>query len=57
MVVEKSKETYYEVLQDSSINWHKNTNDHMPFVRYTLGTIINAYKDFEERIVLLEKKK
>lgn len=57
MVVEKSKETYYEVLQDSSINWHENTNDYMPFIRYTLGTIINAYKEFEERFVLLEKKK
>ena len=29
----------------------------MPFIKYTLGTIINAYKDFEERFVLLEKKK
>ena len=57
MVVEKSKETYYEVLQDSSINWHENTNDYMPFIRYTLGTIINAYKDFEDRFILLEKKK
>ena len=53
MVVEKSKETYYEVLQDSSINWHENTNDYMPFIRYTLGTIINAYKDFEDRFILL----
>ena len=57
MVVEKSKETYYEVLQDSSINWYENTNDYMPFIRYTLGTIINAYKDFEDRFILLEKKK
>lgn len=57
MVVEKSKETYYEVLQDSSINWHENTNDYMPFIRYTLGTIINAYKEFEDRFTLLGKKK
>ncbi len=57
MVVEKSKETYYEALQDSSIDWHENTNDYMPFIKYTLGTIINAYKDFEERFVLLKKKK
>ncbi len=57
MVVEKSKGTYYEVLQDSSIDWHENSNDYMPFIKYTLGTIIKAYKDFEERFVLLEKKK
>jgi len=39
MVVEKSKETYYEVLQDSSINWHENTNDYLPFIRYTLPKV------------------
>ena len=44
MVVEKSQETYYEVLQDSSIDWHENSNDYMPFIKYTLGTIIKAYK-------------
>ena len=38
------------------MNWHENTNDYVPFIRYTLGTIINAYKEFEERFVLLEKK-
>lgn len=57
MVVEKSKETYYEALHDSSVNWHENTNNYMPFIKYTLGTIINAYKEFEERFVLLEKRK
>lgn len=57
MVVEKSKETYYEALQDSSISWHENANDYMPFVRYTLGTIINAYREFEDRFILLEKRK
>lgn len=27
-IIEGSKETYYEVLQDSSINWHENENDY-----------------------------
>lgn len=57
MIVEKSKETYYEALQDSSVQWHENESDYLPFIRYTLGTIINAYKDFESRFILLEKKK
>ncbi|MFV0343373.1 MAG: Fic family protein [Anaerocolumna sp.] len=57
MVVEKSKETYYEALQDSSMNWHENESTYMPFIRYTLGTLINAYRDFEERFVSVEKKK
>ena len=53
MVVEKSKETYYEVLQDSSINWHENENDYKPFVNYMLGVIVNAYREFESRVKLL----
>ncbi|MCI5792608.1 MAG: Fic family protein [Lachnospiraceae bacterium] len=48
--VEESKETYYEVLQDSSINWHENKNDYRPFVNYMLGIIIGAYREFESRV-------
>lgn len=51
--VEESKETYYEVLQDSSINWHENKNDYRPFVNYMLGIIIGAYREFESRVKLL----
>lgn len=52
-IIEESKETYYEVLQDSSIKWHENENDYKPFVNYILGVIINAYKEFESRVKLL----
>lgn len=52
-IIEDSKETYYEVLQDSSINWHENENDYKPFVNYMLGVVINAYKEFESRVKLL----
>jgi len=56
-IIEKSKETYYEVLLDSSINWHENENDYKPFVNYMLGVIINAYKEFESRVRLLTDPK
>lgn len=52
-IIEESKETYYEALQDSSINWHENENDYKPFVNYMLGVIVNAYKEFEARVKLL----
>lgn len=52
-IIEESKETYYEVLQDSSINWHENENDYKPFVNYMLGVVVNAYKEFESRVKLL----
>ena len=52
-IIEESKETYYEALQDSSINWHENKNDYKPFVNYMLGVIVSAYKEFESRVKLL----
>ncbi len=52
-IIEQSKETYYEALQDSSIEWHENKNDYKPFVNYMLGVLINAYKEFESRVKLL----
>ena len=52
-IIEESKETYYEVLQDSSLNWHENENDYKPFVNYMLGVIVSAYKEFESRVKLV----
>ncbi len=52
-IIEESKETYYEVLEDSSISWHENENDYKPFVDYMLGVIVSAYRDFESRVKLV----
>lgn len=52
-VIEQSKETYYESLQQSSAGWHENDNDYAPFVRYLLGTIVAAYREFSSRVQLL----
>lgn len=52
-VVETTKDSYYEALHDSSVNWHENENDYAPFVKYTLGTIVNAYREFSSRVKLL----
>ena len=52
-LIEQSKETYYEVLQQSSCDWHEEANDYLPFVRYTLGIIVAAYRDFSSRVELL----
>ena len=55
-VIEQSKETYYETLQQSSFGWHENGNDYAPFVRYLLGTIVAAYRDFSDRVQFLTTK-
>lgn len=52
-IIEKSKETYYEALKQSSFGWHENENDYEPFVRYMLGVILKAYRDFDERASIL----
>jgi len=49
-VVEESKETYYEALEKSSRNWHAARHDPHPWLDYFWGTLIAAYKEFEERV-------
>ena len=56
MLIEKTKDTYYDALQASSIGWHDGTNDYMPFVSYTLGIIKSAYKTFSEHVEHLTTK-
>ena len=52
-MIESTKETYYETLQQSSDNWHEEKNDYAPFVRYMLGIIFAAYRDFAAGVQLL----
>ena len=48
-ITEQSKETYYEALNKSSQKWHQAKHDVFPWFNYFLGTILGAYKEFEER--------
>ena len=52
-VIETSKDTYYEALQSSSQGWHEEKNDYAHFVRYMLGVILSAYRDFSSRVRVL----
>lgn len=52
-LIEQSKESYYEALWESSQGWHDENNDYVPFVRYMLGVIVAAYRDFSSRVQLL----
>ena len=53
-LIADSKETYYEVLQESSQGWHDEENDYGPFVRYMLGIVIAAYRELNDRLGLLQ---
>ena len=51
--IEQTKTTYYEALQDSSFGWHENENDYGHFVRYMLGIVLGAYREFKDRVQIV----
>lgn len=57
MLIEKTKETYYEALQNSSIEWHNNKSDYTSFVRYYLGVVLKGYNEFQDRIAHLKYRR
>ena len=56
MLIEKTKETYYEALQASSTGWHEGENSYEPFVKYYLGIMLKAYNEFESRVEHLKHR-
>lgn len=50
------KDLYYDSLNMSQNGWHEGEDDPTPFIKYILKTIIAAYKDFEERIEIIDIK-
>lgn len=55
--IAKNKDLYYDALHESQIGWHEGKNDPVPFIKYLLGTILAAYRDFENRFALVEIKR
>ena len=54
--IAKNKDLYYDALNRSQDGWHTGTEDAIPFVKYILGTILAAYKDFDDRFSIVEEK-
>ena len=54
--IAKNKDLYYDALGEAQVGWHEGTEDAVPFIKYLLGTILAAYKDFEDRFALVETK-
>ena len=49
-----NKAQYYDAVSASQDGWHEGKDDPVPFIKYLLGTILAAYKDFEDRFALVE---
>lgn len=48
--IAQNKDSYYDALELSQTGWHEERDDPTSFIKYLLGTIIAAYRDFEDRI-------
>ena len=55
-LIERTKDSYYDALQESSQGWMEDENNYEAFIKYLLGTILAAYKDFEDRFEIVEEK-
>ena len=54
--IAKHKDLYYDALGASQHGWIEGNDDPVPFIKYLLSTILAAYKDFEDRFKIVEKK-
>lgn len=57
MIIEKTKETYYDVLKECSFGWHEASNNYRPFLEYYLGVILNGYKEFSTKAEYIINRK
>ncbi|PKL10733.1 MAG: cell filamentation protein Fic [Spirochaetae bacterium HGW-Spirochaetae-8] len=54
--IDKTKDTYYDVLEKVSSGWHEGKNDYTSFIKYFLGIVLNCYRDLEERLGSMDYK-
>ncbi|MBE6812339.1 MAG: Fic family protein [Ruminococcaceae bacterium] len=55
--IAKNKDLYYDALGRAQHGWHEANEDAVPFIKYLLGTILAAYKDFSDRFSIVEEKR
>lgn len=49
-IVERTRESYYESLYASSLQWHEGAHSLLPWWEYFLGVILGAYREYEGRV-------
>jgi len=54
--IAKNKDLYYDALNQAQQGWREGEHDATSFIKYILGTILAAYRDFEDRFALVETK-
>lgn len=56
-LIAKNKDLYYDALYASQQGWHEGNDDPLHFIKYMLGILIAAYRDFEDRFAIVETKR
>lgn len=56
-IILETKLEYYQALEQSSENWHKNEDNPLYFIKYMLQVLLSAYREFDERVVSVVKGK
>ncbi|MGI2909484.1 Fic family protein [Tolypothrix sp. VBCCA 56010] len=57
-IVERTKESYYDTLYQSSQNWYQEQHSLLPWWEYFLGVVVlSAYREFEQRVGLVTSVK
>ena len=51
--ISDTKEAYYDALQRSDKGWYEERNDPQPFIKYMLGVLLSCYREFENRLGII----
>lgn len=54
--IEKTKDRYYDTLEQADLGWHEGKNDPTPFIKYMLQVILACYLEFEERVGIMTER-
>lgn len=56
-LIEDSKESYYNVLNRASERWHEGGHAILSWWQFSLGILIGAYKEFENRVGIIRSSR
>ena len=54
--IAQDKKSYYSALEKAQVGWLEGRDNPTAFIKYLLGIIVSAYRDFEERIDVVTVK-
>ncbi len=54
--IEKTKDQYYDALEEADQGWNEEKNNPTSFIRYMLRVILACYLEFEERVGMMAER-